>query len=160
MQGLRFSFRLARRDWYLAGGASCARFCDGWVHHTNNKTVRGARTCMMWLKMSNARSRGMTERWPAQLTVNMAFSMRPLLAAELMRRWLWLKVSLGAFPGCLSEWEAGMDPGPALAWAGLNVLLNFLPSEDHRRAFPLDVMGPSFSNCSLSWMLECSLFSG
>ena len=83
MQGLRFSFRLAWTDWHLAGGASCARFCDGWVHRTNNKPGRGAETCMMWLKMSNARSRGITERWPEELTVNMALFMRPSFVAEL-----------------------------------------------------------------------------
>lgn len=39
--------------------------------------------CIMWLKMWNARSRDVSENWPAELAVNMVFFMRPSVAAEL-----------------------------------------------------------------------------
>lgn len=118
MHGLRFSFWLEWRGWHLAGSASCARFSDGRVHRADNKPARGAETRR---KMSNARSGGMTERWPLELTVSAAFFVRA------KHRGLCLKVILAAFPGYLSEKETGMDPGPASSWAGLNFFLNFLP---------------------------------
>ena len=39
--------------------------------------------CIMWLKMWNARSRDVSEKWPAELAVNMVFFMRPSVVAEL-----------------------------------------------------------------------------
>lgn len=96
MHGLRFSSWLEWRGWHLAGSASCARFSDGRVHRAKNKPAKGAETRR---KMSHARGRGMRERWPVELTISMAFSVRA------KHRGLQLKISLGAFPGYLSrEW--------------------------------------------------------
>lgn len=64
--------RLQAWGWHLAGDAACARVCDGQVPRTNKEPARGAETCIMGLKMHNARSGGLRGRWPAELTVNMA----------------------------------------------------------------------------------------
>lgn len=107
--------------WHLAGSASCARFSDGRVHHTKNKPAKGAETHRKSRKMSCARSRGITERWSVELTVSRVFFVRS------KHRGLRLKITLGAFPGYLSEYRSGIDPGPASSSAGLNFFLNFLP---------------------------------
>lgn len=83
MEGLAFSRHLA-----------CARFSDGRVHCAKNKPAKGAETHG---KMSHTRGRGMTERWPVELTVSTAFFVRA------KHRGLQLKITLGAFPGYLSE---------------------------------------------------------
>lgn len=89
MHGLRFSSWLEWRGWHLAGSASCARFSDGRVNRAENKPVKGDETRR---KMSRARSRGMAERWPVELTLSTAFFVK----AE--HRGLQLKITLGAFP--------------------------------------------------------------
>lgn len=148
MHGLRFSSWLEWRGWHLAGSASCARFSDGRVHGAESNPAKRAETHRKSREMSYARSRGMTERRPVELTVCMAFFVRAKHRGLVKNHpWCLSRVSLGirdrngSRPCIFFSWAEFLSEFSAIVRACLSTLYSvvFLQPQSHLSAWILAV---------------------
>lgn len=171
MHGLGFSSWLEWRGWHLAGSASCARFSDGRVHRAESKQAKGAETRRKSRKMSYARSRGMIERWPVELTVSMAFFVRAKHRGLVKNHpWCLSRVSLriqvrnGSRPCIFFSWAEFLSEFSAIVRACLSTShrVVLLQPQSHLSAWILAVAHSSKSSSGshdIFWFHCTLLFS-